>query len=152
MKSIVSGMASAEIILPLRITVVDPPTGVRFRLQRGRADLVAPVTESSAALRFELEVRVGKRPSGAPNFLGPFAQGPADARFVYVNAGTLAGQPDSCWSRRAKIPLAGITWDLIERTRSAGVLLEARMRGVGSDGGPTCATVKGTTWKVSAAA
>lgn len=128
--------------LPLRITVVHPPGGVTFCLQRGRDDLVPPAEAAEDHLAFDFEVRIGEKPDGSPNFLGGFAQGPPAGRFVYVNSGTYAGQVDSCWSRRAKVPLAGITWELIEQvlaTRHA--LLEARIAGTGRDGGPACATV-----------
>jgi hypothetical protein len=61
---------------------------------------------------------------------------------VYVNSGTLAGQVDSRWTRRAKIHLEGISWELIERAlASPGTVLEARIAGMARDGGPACATV-----------
>jgi hypothetical protein len=69
---------------------------------------------------------------------GAFVQGPRRQRFVYVNIGTYAGQADSCWSRRLKIPLDGIPAKLI----GAGGVLEAHVPGTGRDGGPNCATVK----------
>lgn len=134
--------------LRLRLNVLNPPAGVRFQLQRGRTELVPPVRPSRRTLRFEFAMRVGRRADGAPNFLGRFAQGPPGARFVYVNSGTLAGQPESCWTRRAKIPLAGITWTLIDAARRTDSALEADVPGTGPDGGPTCATVKGIAWRV----
>lgn len=135
--------------LRLRVNVLDPPKDVRIQMQRGRSDLVPPARESRGALQFDFTVRIGKRPNGEPNFLGPMAQGPPDARFVYVNSGTLAGQPESCWTRRAKIPLTGITWTLIEAAHRDGAVLEADMPGVGRDGGPTCAMVKSISWRVA---
>ena len=136
--------------LRLRLNVLNPPEGVRFQIQRGRGDLVPPVRAARGALRFDFEIRVGRRPNGQPNYLGPFTQGPPDARFVYVNSGTLAGQPESCWTRRAKIPLIGITWTLIDAAQETGATLEADLPGTGSDGGPTCASVKGITWRLEA--
>jgi len=134
--------------LRLRINVVNPPEGVRFQVQRGRSDLVPPTHQSRKALRFDFSVRVGKRPGGEPNFLGPFTQGPPDGRFVYVSSGTLAGQPDSCWTRRAKIPLTSIAWTLIEQARKSDAVVETDMPGSGRDGSPTCATVKGVSWRL----
>ncbi len=61
--------------LSLRIIVLRPPRGVHFALQRGRSELVEPVRADEEVLVFDFEVRVGERPDGAPNFLGPFAQG-----------------------------------------------------------------------------
>jgi hypothetical protein len=69
-------------------------------------------------------------------------QGPAGERFVYLDIGTYAGQKDSCWSRRLKVPLSGITWDIIDRMEKSRAVLETRVPGTGKDGGPNCATVK----------
>jgi hypothetical protein len=127
--------------LRLRILVIDPPADVAFQLQRGKSDLVPAVHATPRELAFELTVRVGAQPDGQPNFLGPFAQGTPADRFVYVNSGTLAGQADSPWTRRAKIKLAGITREMIERARTDDRIIEARIAGTGRDGGPACATV-----------
>ena len=76
---------------------------------------------------------------------GPFVQGPPRQRFVYLDIGTSAGQMDSCWTRRLKIPLEGIQPKII---RTGGVL-ETRVAGTGRDGGPACATVKDFDgWKI----
>ena len=134
--------AAATQELTLRIRVVDPPPDVAFLVQCGKHDLTAPVKATHQALVFEFPVRIATQPNGAPNFLGAYAQGPAAARFVYVNSGTRAGQSESCWSRRAKVPLTSITWTLIEKARQSGRALEVEFNGTGGDGGPTCATVK----------
>ena len=137
--------------LSLRITVRHPPTGVAFAVQRGRAELLAPSVRTPDALVFDFSVRVGAAAAGvSPRFLGPFTQGPPAARFVYVNAGQSAGQSESCWNRRAKIPLGGITAALIQATaRTPGGRIETELDGTGTDGGPTCATVKTIQWRVA---
>lgn len=129
--------------IPLRITLVHPPSRVVFCLQRGRAELVSPTEAAGEQVSFDFTLRVhGDRTSGPPNLRGAFAQGPPATRFVYVNSGTLAGQDGSCWTRRAKVPLSGITWELIEQAMSnPGTVLEARIRGTAQDGGPACASV-----------
>src|ERR1041384_1698899 len=63
-------------------------------------------------------------------------------RFIYLDIGTYAGQTNTPWSRRLKIPLAGITWPMIEQASDASRVIEARVPGTGRDGGPTCGTVK----------
>jgi hypothetical protein len=147
-------MSTTDQTLPLRIVVVDPPSGVVFALQRGRSELESPTVAAGEESTFALSVRVGPRSDPSPNFLGPFAQGPKGGRFVYVNAGTLAGQADSCWTRRAKVSLEGITWALVDEALAGpGKVLEARLAGTGRDGGPACATVPllGGGWRVAAA-
>jgi hypothetical protein len=135
-------MGKTDQEIRLRIVIIKPPAGVMFALQRGKAELVSQTIATGADLSFELVVRAGSAGDGSPNFLGPFVQGPCGGRFVYVNSGTLAGQTDSCWTRRAKIHLQGITWDLIKRAAAKrSAVLEAKMAGTGRDGGPSCATV-----------
>ena len=130
--------------LPMRIVIEQPVPGVLLRLQSGRADLAEPTAATALAVTFDFTVRVGPpRTGGAPNFLGPFTQGPADGRFVYVNVGKRAGQPDTPWDRRAKIPLTGITAALVKAVlEKAGARLEVHIPGRGRDGGPTCAMVR----------
>ncbi|HEU0298998.1 MAG TPA: DUF5990 family protein [Longimicrobium sp.] len=129
--------------ITLRVVVVDPPAGVVWRMQRGRHELVDPVSAAEGRLVFDAAVRVGgDRPDGGPNLLGPFAHGRPDDRFLYVNSGTSAGQHPSPWSRRAKVKLAGIDWGLVERAESdPDTVLEVRFAGTLRDGSPACATV-----------
>jgi hypothetical protein len=128
--------------LLLRIVVVGPPKGTTFALQQGRSDLVAPVKVTAKSIVFEFPVSVADAASRPPRFTGGFAQGPPDSRFVYVNSGTMAGQADSCWTRRAKIPLTGISRTLLRSALARnGRILEARISGKARDGGPACATV-----------
>jgi hypothetical protein len=138
--------------LPIRITLVHPPKDVNFCVQRGKDDLRPPAHADDETITFDFTVRVGgQQPDGAPNLLGPFTQGSPAERFVYVNAGTLAGQPDSPWTRRAKIKLAGITQAMIEETvATPGAVIEARIDGKAKDGGPPAASVPllGGGWQI----
>jgi hypothetical protein len=129
--------------IPLRITVVGPPLGVAWAVQSGRNDLIKPSERTEALIAFDVTVRVGApRTGGQPTLLGRVTQGPPIDRFLYVNSGKRAGQADSCWDRRAKVSLTGITQHLIESVeKHPGARLEARIAGTASDGGPACATV-----------
>jgi hypothetical protein len=125
-----------------RIVVLDPPRGVTFRLQRGRSELLPPSKESANALTFDFTLRVAPGAAGEPpRLLGPFAQGPPTARFVYVNSGKQAGQAESCWDRRAKVHLRDVAASLIEHAATSGGVIETQIAGTGGDGGPACATV-----------
>lgn len=129
--------------LQIILVVVQPPPGVLFAVQRGRDELLPPYASTAGSLSFALTVRLGPtRADRSFNFLGPYAQGTPDDRFVYVNSGVRAGQADTSWERRAKIKLAGIPRELVEA--AAGVphcAVEARIRGTMRDGGPVCASV-----------
>ena len=130
--------------LPLRITVVKPLRDVPLCLQQGKDDLVPPSYDSGEQVSFDFTVNIANdRTAGPPNLRGKSVQGPPAGRFIYINAGTYAGQADSCWSRRAKVSLAGITWEMIEQVLSeSNSVLEARIAGTARDGGPACATVR----------
>jgi len=132
----------------LRITVLAPLKGVAMMVQEGKDKLLPPIESSTDAHVFEFPISVDLT-SGSPNFLGRFAQGPKDARFVYVSSGTYAGISHSCWGRRAKVPLMSITREQIEKAVSGNLVIETSFPGVGKDGGPTCASVKGIEWKVA---
>ena len=144
--------------LTLRILVEKPPAGVDFGLQKGRGsnyETIQTQRSNTGDLRFEFPVRVKQNKDGAPTFLGPFVQGPPGDRFVYLDIGTYAGQSNTCWSRRLKIPLRGITWDMIDQASNSSKMsdslsaLKARVMGKGKDGGPSCGTVKPFSgWKL----
>jgi hypothetical protein len=138
---------SMEQELPLKIVLEKPPADVDFGLQKGRGSNYETIQKQrfkGKDLSFEFTVRVkASRNDSTPNFLGPLVQGPAGERFIYIDIGTYAGQTETCWSRRLKIPLRGITWEMIDRVLAdAESLLETRVPGTGKDGGPSCATVK----------
>jgi hypothetical protein len=128
--------------LPIRITVLHVPPGVTFAIQRGKDELLPPSRSKGGSLIFDLSVRVSERKGGgSANVLGPYAQGKPDDRFIYLNSGTMAGQPESCFTRRAKIKTGGITWQLVERALADKAVVEAEIEGRARDGGPCCATV-----------
>ena len=140
--------------LSLTIVLERPTAGVDYGLQKGRGNDYETVQTQRGAnkdLTFEFSVRVNEGKKGNPNFLGPFAQGGADGRFVYLDIGTYAGQKNTGWARRLKIPLVGIDWKVIDAAAKARKPLEARVAGSGGrDGGPTCGTIKPFTgWHLS---
>jgi len=128
--------------LTLRIVVESPPEGVDYGVQKGRGSIYETIQKQRSSgddLTFQFDAALksaGK--ATAADIAGPFVQGPKAQRFIYLDIGTAAGQMDSRWSRRLKIPLTGITPEMI----AAQGILEARVPGTGRDGGPTCATVK----------
>jgi hypothetical protein len=144
--------------VPVRLVLIDPPPGVDFGIQRGRGsagEAYSVQRSSGGDLSFEFSLTVaGTAKNHRPNFGGPFVQGPPATRFIYVNVGTYAGQKDTPWSRRMKVPLQHITWQLIESlVRRPGYRLTAQIPGRGKDGGPNCATVELLgEWQVTMAA
>jgi hypothetical protein len=127
---------------------------VDFALQKGKGSncqIVQKQRSGTGDLSFEFTARaaLGSKDE-PPNLLGPFVQGTPDARFVYIGIGTFAGQTDTEWNRRLKVPLTGITSQMIERAaRDPHAAFETHVPGTGKDGTPTCATVKAFAgWKL----
>ena len=132
--------------LPIRIVLVEPPAGIDYGIQHGRGakyDTILVQQRTGRDVTFDFSITVGEnKKDRSPNFLGPIVQGPPTGRFIYVDVGTYAGQKNTPWARRMKIPLGDITWALIKKARSkSGQRLIARIQGTGKDGGPVCATV-----------
>lgn len=124
--------------ITLRVVLERPPNGVDFGVQKGRGGgyetiLKQRATGGDLAFEFPVGVAAGTR---EPRFTGPLIQGPPAERFVYIDIGRCAGQAGTPWSRRLKIPLAGVTWEMLD----AGPVLEARIPGTARDGGPACAS------------
>ena len=125
----------------LRIILKRPTPGVDFALQKGggsKYDTVQKQRSSPHAdLKFEFPVTVKSDKDGAPDFFGMFVHGVRGDRYVYIDIGTYAGQTNTNWSRRLKVPISRITWELIDSQST----LVGEIPGSGKDGGPSCAYV-----------
>src|SRR5262249_45224436 len=117
--------------------------GMWFSLQPAPGVFEQRRLSADGDLAFDFELRMGDTTSakGATlRLLGTHVKGPPDKRFVYIGVGKHAGDENSCWDRRIKVPLEGVTRDVVQAARE-GQVLEARVAGTGRDGGPACATV-----------
>lgn len=120
-------------IVTLRLIIDDPVPGVRYSLQKDDLPF-DPCTAGDGPISFEAAVTL--QPDG--RLTGPFVrrEGP-QRRFIYIRIGTSAGDPASCWSRRAKIDIHDIPSALLV----PDAVLEVHLPGRGKDGSPACATV-----------
>ena len=109
--------SSTEKAISLRIILVAPPMGVDFGIQEGKGSNFKTIQmqrSKDSDLQFECNVGVkGSKDDGPPNFVGNIVQGPPLGRFIYIDIGKAAGQFNSNWERRIKIPLLGITWEMV---------------------------------------
>lgn len=138
----------------LNIVLENPTIGVDYGLQEGKGNdfkTIQTKRGNGKNLEFECNIKVKNDIGAIPVFLGPLAQGPAHDRFIYIDIGTFAGQKDSCWDRRLKIPLSGITSTMIRQVLSNPQLkIETTVPGSGKSGGPNCGTVKAFEgWKLN---
>lgn len=138
--------------LRLRLRIVEPPANVRWAVQLGRSDMLAPVTRTKDRLEFEIPLELVSTPDGAAKVRGPAVQGPLGGRFLYLASGTRAGDAMSPWNRRAKIsletlPIAAILQHPVGDT----VMLDGEIHGTAKDGGPACASVPllGKAWTLA---
>jgi uncharacterized protein DUF5990 len=120
--------------------VVKDRRAVRLGIQEGRA-VVQDVAGDMEEVTFRFSLRVREHPrNGRPNFLGPFAQGTPDGRFVYLCWGERA---DGEWDgfRRAKVHLKSLTWAQIDRSVATGLPIRATIRMSDAGGRPATASL-----------
>jgi hypothetical protein len=130
-----------------KIILINAPAGVDYGIQQGagsRYETKFKQRSTGSDLEFVFNLQVVTDPDGHLDFKGNFVQGKKGGRFIYIDIGTYAGQHDSAWSRRLKVPLAGIHGEMIKAIFSgpSGLYLTTNVAGVGKDGGPNCGTVK----------
>jgi hypothetical protein len=115
--------------LTLHIVLQKPPIDVDFGLQKGSGAKYETVQTQRSGLHdlhFDLSIEIieEKKTGDQPRFSGPFVQGKPESLFIYIDIGQAAGQA-SGWSRRLKIPLTGITWDIVDQmTADPKIILE----------------------------
>ena len=124
-----------------------PPAGIDYGLQKGSGNNYETVQIQRSVSRdlnfeFVVEIKGDRQTDSFPLLRGPFVQGKPGERFFYIDIGTYAGQQSlSGW--RLKVPLSGITWDMIDTMNSnPATILETQVPGTGKNGAPNCATVK----------
>lgn len=115
-------------------------TAVRLGIQKGQ-EVVDDVPAEGDGVTFTATLKVGGRKSGEPNFLGPYAQGKPEDRFLYLCWGErMAGRWDPF--RRAKVPLTHLTWGLLDQAWEAGEPITLPVAMTDSRGGPVCGSVE----------
>ena len=133
-----------------RIVIERPVAHVLHSLQEDDAPLDPKQSRGGEPLVFEFPLRVvPKSEQGGPRFFGKQVrrEGPV-RRFVYVRAGTAAGQRLSPWTRRMKIDIHDIDPALLDAAAKGGVL-EGTIDGTARDGNPACATIRPVTWRIA---
>ncbi len=112
---------------------------VYLGIQCGK-EVVEQVPADRREVVFFPEFRVGEKPDGSPNFLGPYAQGrPAD-RFFYLSWGVVQNSGDFEMFRRLKIRLGHLDWAQVNRALESGDPIVVRLKLTDDRGGPLCAT------------
>ncbi len=115
-------------------------SAVRLGIQKGR-EVVDDVPAEGDGVTFAATLRVGGRENGGPNFLGPYAHGKPEDRFLYL-----------CWGERtaggwelfgrAKVPLAHLGWDRLNRSWDAEGPITLSVSMTARRGGPACGSVE----------
>jgi hypothetical protein len=99
-----------------------------FGLQDKHGALQPGQTRSDGSLEFTFALHAKPAQNGATNFLGTYAHGTIDQRFVYLSLG-FANDSTQGWIRRLKVPLSSIRWEHVERAHTNHLILEATFDG-----------------------
>jgi hypothetical protein len=141
--------------ITLRIFLLKPTPEVDFGLQKGSGSHYETVQKQRSnsndlSFNFAVKIKGDKAKDKLPKLSGSFVQGPNNGKFIYIDIGTYAGQTNTHWARRLKVPLTGITWkDIDQLIADPNLIIQTRVPGTGKDGGPNCATVKPFEgWKI----
>jgi hypothetical protein len=126
----------------VRVCVTDPVPGCAYGLQRRDGSVDQIQVGAVVALQFTTSVTLRLTADSTRDPRGLHVHGPRHGRFLYINSGTLAGQPGSCWTRRAKVPLLGIDAAVPLALEAMPPLIETTVAGRAKDGGPVCASVR----------
>jgi Family of unknown function (DUF5990) len=123
---------------------------VYLGIQRGR-EVIEAVPADVKQAEFLPEFRVERGIGGAPNFLGPFAQGTAADRFFYLSWGVKRPSGSFEMFRRLKIRLGHLTWREIEAASRSGAPIDVELSLTDPRGAPMCATPRpeSITWRSS---
>lgn len=127
--------------ISLRIIVKNPVSGTVYGLQKGKGAVNETVQAQSGNgkdLIFDLKVEVKKADDSGLKLTGPFVQGPAGNRFIYIGIGSYARQAAGVLSGRLKIPLPENTF----KNAQSDHAWYCEVPGSGKDGKPVFATVK----------
>ena len=131
-------------VLNLRIILSAPNPGVDFAVQYGKGnnyDIRLKQRSGETDLCFEFPVEV-KVTDGIVDFAGANVHGPRNGRFIYIDIGRSAGQFDSPWQRRLKVPLEDISAVTVdELLNNPSHVLEIIVPGKAKDGGPKIGSV-----------
>ncbi|AXE21143.1 hypothetical protein DR864_27105 [Runella rosea] len=138
-----------------QIRLEKPNAGVDFGIQQGSGSTYLTLQKQRSTgedLVFDFVLNLKSQTGVFPIFVGAVAQGSPQERFVYIDIGTAAGQIGSIWSRRLKVPLKSVTWEMLRQVQTdSQAVLAIKVPGIGKDGGPTCSSVKGGEgWKIKA--
>jgi hypothetical protein len=99
--------------ISLRIVLQNAVDGTIYGLQKGKGpdyETVQAQLGNGRDLTFDFTVHVKEANGPLPTIAGPFVQGPAGNRFIYIGIGSYAGQPGASWSGRMKVPLPEATF------------------------------------------
>ncbi|HUC82439.1 MAG TPA: DUF5990 family protein [Flavisolibacter sp.] len=127
----------------LRIVLQNPAEGTLYGLQKGKAanyETVQAQIGNGQDLIFNFAVQVKEANGATPTLAGPFVQGPAGNRFVYIGIGSYAGQTAAPWSGRIKVPLSETTF--LQQPAETHASWSCTVPGSTKDGKPVFATVK----------
>lgn len=144
-----SEIAFRVVCSPLPPSEFGPHRNICIALQKDKATEQEQAVGGDALI-FEGTLRVQPRSADQPNFVGPYAYGTPQERFLY-----LVWTADGAWGRasfgRIKLQLGSISWELLEGALEAGSPLEVRISGVGRGGGPAFASVSllPPGWRIS---
>ena len=148
MQIFVITLLQRSMVIVLDILLQSPPAGIDFAIQKGSGNAYETIQKQRSdgqdiRFSFYIDLKNDSHRVNQPRFTGPIAQGKPADQFIYIDMGLYAGQTDGEWNGRIKVPLSGISWEIIDDLKKhPGTILSTAFPGSAKKGGPIFATVK----------
>lgn len=115
-------------------------TAVRIGIQEGK-EVINDVPADVDSVTFTALLRVRRKREGVVDFGGPYVQGPATQRFIYLCWGERL--PEGGWEGvgRSKLLLHPLTWSMVERALQTETPVEVQVSLTNKKGLPLFASL-----------
>jgi hypothetical protein len=138
-------MATDEIEIRIEIVCTELPgaghASLHLGIQRDKV-IIEVASADSKRIVFKPTLRARRNADGSVNFLGPFAQGPKDERFIYLNWATATGKVLTGMVGRIKLHLNHIKWAAVEKAAEGNKPIRVRLSLTNATGKPVMASVR----------
>lgn len=115
--------------------------GLSLGIQKGQ-EVVEITSTDQQRIVFRPDFRVRPNPDGSVNFLGPFAHGPKQERFIYLSWLVMLGKLPVSSPGRVKLHLNHIKWEHVEKALARRKPIKVTVSLTAEGGKPVFASVR----------
>jgi hypothetical protein len=140
-----AAMAAEELGITIEIVCTELPGMGRDLLHLGiqhGTEIIEAAPAVSKRIVFRPTLRAQRNADGSVNFLGPFAQGPKEERFIYLNWVTTDGKAPTAMVGRIKLQLNHIKWTAVAKAAQGDEPIRVKLALTNAKGNPVMASIR----------